>query len=67
MTQGALIRPTASPLLVLRAAATSGYDAASQALRGFTYQALGQLSQCLPETFIGRIDVASRWARTQDV
>lgn len=35
---------------------------AGLSLRGFTYQAIGQLAQRQPQAFAGRLDIATRWA-----
>lgn len=44
------------------AASTRAGDAASLSLRGFTYQAVGQLAQRQPQAFAGRTDIAARRA-----
>jgi proteasome component ECM29 len=61
----ARLAPAASPILEsclsLLSDPTAGYqnqDMTSLALRGFTYQAIGQLATRLPDVFRGRIDIA---------
>ncbi len=38
-----------------------GLDVTGLTLRGFTYQAVGQLAQRQPQAFAGRTDIAARW------
>lgn len=42
------------------AASTQGADVSALTLRGFTYQAVGQLAQRQPGAFAGRMDIAAR-------
>lgn len=42
------------------AESTQGLDSVALMLRGFTYQAIGQLAQRQPKAFAGRIDIAAR-------
>lgn len=42
------------------AGATRGLDVTGLTLRGFTYQAVGQLAQRQPQAFAGRTDIAAR-------
>jgi hypothetical protein len=53
-------RAVVPPRLPPVAASTRAGDAASLTLRGFTYQAVGQLAQRQPQAFAGRTDIAAR-------
>lgn len=44
---------------------SKGLDTVSLTLRGFTYQAIGQLAQRQPQAFAGRTDIAARWGGTR--
>ncbi|GAB4815511.1 hypothetical protein N2152v2_002557 [Parachlorella kessleri] len=48
-------------LNLLDTESTRGQDTVSLTLRGFTYQAIGQLAQCQPQAFAGRTDIAERF------
>ncbi|PSC71704.1 proteasome-associated ECM29-like protein [Micractinium conductrix] len=50
-----------SLLTLLDDASTHGSDVTSLTLRGFTYQAIGQLSQRQPQAFAGHTDIAARF------
>lgn len=55
------IEPHPSPARRSAAASTRGGDVGGLTLRGFTYQAVGQLAQRQPQAFAGRLDIATRW------
>lgn len=56
---------SAAAAALLSAGSARSLDVTGLTLRGFTYQAVGQLAQRQPQAFAGRTDIAARWGELE--